>query len=173
MTEYGLTISDFQKDYWELDDTLKKLNEASGKRNLIEIEMNTTEQGFYNPATNVSQVYPGIAGKAMDEYFTAIGAVYAVEYVNGDPKVVNTLDTEKTYNIRDAVIRYKEQYAAGDWNSAKVYISRGYGQQPYLTNYTSSLRDYYEDSSREQWHIPITSASYIASPNVYMQAVKQ
>ena len=154
LTEYGLTVADFQKNYWEMDETLKKLKEASGKRQLIKISGSAIE-GSSNPDIGVQTIklYPGIAKDGMDSYFTGIGSVFAVEYVNHVPTVVNMLDMEVTHTIRDAVLRYRDQYGASDDGSVNVKIYAGtiYCDRPYR-RIDSVMGENY-------WYIP-ASASY-------------
>jgi len=155
LTEYGLTVADFQKNYWEMDETLKKLKEASGKRKLIEISGNAIE-GFGNPdvAVQIMRLFPGIAGDAMNTSFTGIGSVFAVEYVNGVPKVINTLDTEITHKIRDAVLRYRDQYGASDDGSVniKLYAKTICRDRPYRRVDTAMGETYWEIPASEPYY---------------------
>jgi len=161
LTEYGLTVQDFQKNYWEMDETLKKLNDVSGKRQLIEIPGNASMYSVIDSVTENKNIYPGIAGYPMDEYFTGIGSIFAVEYINDVPTVVNTLDTETAHKIQDAVIRYREKYAAPDAATAKVYFFPVNGHQAFQKIHT--------DSSKNYWKIPVLTSSYNASENVRMK----
>jgi len=156
LTKYGLTIEDFQKDYWDIDETLKKLSEASGIKKLIKISSNSSISGSFALDVGIENIYPGIAIDPMDEYFTGIGSVFAVEYVNQVPTVVNTLDTELTQKIQDAVIRYRDQYAAPTDGSADIKLRYcfTYGDRPYQTASESE--------------IPVTPSCYNASESVIL-----
>ena len=163
LTEHGLTVADFQKDYWEIDETLKKLNEASGNRQLIEIPSKITHAAISSSETGAERLYPGIATNPMDEYFTGIGSVFAVEYVNNVPAVVNMLDMEITHKIRDAVIRYRDQYGAPDDGSVnvKLYFDSVRGHQ--------AFRRISADTGNAYWYIPVSGSSYNASESVIME----
>jgi len=164
LAEYGMTVSDFQKDYWEMDETLKKLNEASGKRNLIKMSLDTTS-GFISIDKNeqFECIYPGIVGEPMRAYFTEIGSVFAVEYVNNVPTVVNMLDTEMSVKIRDAVLRYRDQYGASD--NGKVNIKLYYSSM----DGHASAQKILADNGEEQWEIPVSSSYYNASERTVLQ----
>jgi len=159
-TKYGLTIEDFQTNYWEIDETLKKLNEASGIRPLIEIPDNSDLSGSKG-RLSVFKIYPGIAGYPMDAHFTGIGSVYAVNYVNNVPAVVNMLDTETTDTIRDAIIRYREKYAAQDIRSAKLYFK--------LVTTSKPIQKANAATGEAYWEIPVLTPFYDASESVIMQ----
>jgi len=165
LTEYGLTIEDFQKDYWEMDETLKKLNEASGKRKLIRISSNSSLTGTFHCDTGMEKIYPGIASDPMNEYFTGIGSIFAVENINGIPTVVNMLDTELTQKIQDAVVRYRDQYGAPDDGSTdvKLYYNSVNGHLPYQRTYANRGETF--------WYIPASTSFCNASPSVIMQNV--
>ena len=164
LAEYGMTVSDFQKDYWEMDETLKKLNEASGKRNLIKISSDAMA-GFtgLDKGEPIESIYPGIVGEPMHEYFTGIGSIFAVEYVNHVPTIVNTLDTETTCKIRNAVLRYRDQYGASDNGAVdiKLYYSSMYGHEPIHKKPT--------DNGGERWEIPVSTSYYNASERTVLQ----
>ena len=165
LTKYGLTIEDFQKDYWEMDETLKKLNEASGKRKLIRISSNSSLTGTFHCDTGMEKIYPGIASDPMNEYFTGIGSIFAVENINGIPTVVNMLDTELTQKIQDAVVRYRDQYGAPDDGSTdvKLYYNSVNGHLPYQRTYANRGETF--------WYIPASTSFCNASPSVIMQNV--
>jgi len=154
LSEHGMTFADFQKNYWEMDETLKKLNEASGNRQLIRIPLDT-EFGIMH-TDKIWSIYPGIAGDAMDSYFTALGSVFAVEYVNNVPTVVNMLDTEITQTILDAVLRYKEKYGASDngKTNVKLFADTVLCDRPYRRVVPSIGETY--------WDIPVSAPYYNA-----------
>ena len=165
LTEHGMTIEDFQKNYWEMDDTLKKLSEVSGNRKLIKIPANASLEGMFEISTGVEQISPGIVGSPMNRYFTGIGSVFAVEYINDAPAVVNTLNTETAHKIQDAVIRYRDKYAAPDDGSvdAKLYFNSTYGHQPYQRKFA--------DTGEAYWYIPVSKSYYNTSESVIQENV--
>jgi len=154
-SKYGMTVEDFKKDYWEIEDVLKKLKEASGTRQLIEISSGT-DKGSMN-TDNIWSIYPGITGDVMDLYFAAVGSVFAVDYVQGVPTVVNMLDMDITQTILDAVTRYKEPYGASDNGKVNVKITFGklYGNRPYQWMDTNTGEIF--------WEIPASASYYNAA----------
>lgn len=108
-------------------------------------------------------IYPGVVGEGMDVYFKGIGSVFAVENVNNVPTVINTLDTEIGYKIRDAVLRYKDQYGASDKNgvNVKLYADKIHGDLPY--QWADSI------TGEICWNIPASAAYYNAAEPLNMK----
>ena len=155
LSDHGLSFEDFQKDYWEMDETLKKLKEASGSRQLIRIPV-SPDSGVMH-TDRVWSIYPGIVGDVLDVYLKGIGSVFAVEYVNDIPTVVNMLDTEISGKIRDAVLRYRDQYGVSDngKTNVKIYADTVYGDLPYQMINTVTGEAY--------WNIPASASYYNAA----------
>lgn len=158
LNEYGLTEQDFQKDYWEMDELLEKIENKSGTRQLMYFSQNL-KTVLVVPTLRVNIRYPGVAAEMLKAYFGEIGSVFAVDDVLGVPTVINMLDTETSRKIQDAIIRYKAAYAVKDTDASKVYFNGTMvGHKPYtVMNNTSGTSKRY---------LPIGDSTYYNSESM-------
>ena len=162
MAECELRVADFRKEFWEIDDVLKKINEVTGSKKLLPLSSQSTLGGTFDFKIGVESISPGIADEPMNAYFTEIGSIYAVEYVGDRPVVINKLDTETAHKIQEAVRRYKDKYAAEDNVSLLRYNT--------MSGHQSYQQAYARDNTVE-WIIPLSTTSYNNSESAIMENV--
>ena len=140
MDTYGMTVEDFQQEYWEMDAVFEELHQQHGG-SLIMISQEDSSM-------------PVVAGSdfrlpenAMDNLatFKPIVACYAIDSSGDKPTVVNILETERMKAIRSAKSRYLEAgYTCLDTDP----------NARYLISYSSVPND--EPVLRNgQWQIPV------------------
>jgi len=109
LTDFGLTEADFRKNLWEMDDILAEIYEKNGNKAFFYVGGDgVTATLNHNSGEMVMQYYPSTVSQWMDNIFIGAGSVFAVDFSQEKPTVVNMLDTEISRNIQAALKRYEE-----------------------------------------------------------------
>lgn len=120
MEKLNLTVDDFNREFWEMDDLLAKIYEANGKKAFLELH---TSASF----TPTDLRYAGGISDSLPTSYQGIGAFFAIDHAADKPTVVNLLELDTLRDIRDAVARYQAagytltQHNDYDYSAVKVY----------------------------------------------------
>ena len=137
---YGLTVEDFQHEFWEMDDVFEELYRQHGD-SLIMI----SQEDSTMPVVSGSDFRLPENAMENSATFRPIAACYAIDSSGDKPSVVNILETERMKAIRSAISRYLE---AGYTCLDTELNAR------YLISYTSVPND--EPVLRNgRWQIPV------------------
>lgn len=110
MQQYGFTVSDFDREFWEMDDLFARIYKANGNKPFL------CEPYDYWTALSDLCGYNHIV---ISSAYQTIGSFFAIDLAAKKPTVVNILETEELRNIRNAIVRYK---AAGYFDPDAVEI---------------------------------------------------
>ncbi len=148
LEEWGLTVEDFQKDYWEMDEVLAKIYAANGKKGFMQFSISASVLNAL-PNRTPGMVVP--IDYISSRYQRNVGAFYALDLKGDSPKVVNPLEEEEFRLIQEATIRYKDagyEYVSQEGESCLVFF----------TEVTNSVQPY--SSDRGYTYIPVTEVCY-------------
>ena len=123
----GVTVEDFTRNYWEMDDVFAKLYASSNNKPfLLPIQEGITKAG---QATN-----PAAIDEIWYAEFAGLAACYAIDYTLETPAVVNILDTERIRLTQAAMKRYTDAgyfVIEDERSSASVRCVRLHADFPY------------------------------------------
>ena len=135
-TEFGLTVEDFRKDFWEMDEVLAIIYEKNGNQPFFYLSPDGITSSIsvsYGVRMRCSR--PLAVGQWMDLCFADATSVYAIDYSQENPTVINMLDSEIGRKFWAALKRYDDAgYLLRDvrqQGESLLEISQLIGSSPY------------------------------------------
>ena len=120
MQKAGLTASDFQKDFWEMDEVFEKLYKANGNQPIISAKSVDDGVSIQVLGSQPDPSLPDIILNPAATVHQLIGAIFAIDDSGDSPKVVNVLESIRY--IQEAVLRYREAgYIGGETSYIGYY----------------------------------------------------
>ena len=138
-SQYGLTETDFQKQFWEMDDVFAQIFEKYNQTGFLFSHMSATGVGY--SVGNLLKTYkPGRFTTNIATHFHLVGSVFAIDYTGDTPKVINYLETDYTRSCQAALKRYWDAgYFTEDVSKYLIQYSPVFCDEPNLPdgeNYT-------------------------------------
>jgi len=122
MEKVGLKDTDFQKNFWEMDEVFEKI-QKSGYSRFVRWGMDTFGESTAGRNGDIWSIAPGKIMLPLSQYFARCGSLFGIDKESG--QVVNIMDTEFTRNLQLAANRYvKAGYLASESGSTKVELAR-------------------------------------------------
>ena len=130
--KYGLTETDFDRDYWEMDAVFEKIYKANGNQPFLYLGYEGyTTATISNP--DVREVLPGSLVDAIHYSQQGIGLSFGIDLSSGTPKVVNKLATDNARRFHEAIICYKNAgYTSSQGKYAQIIYSEFAGAENHL-----------------------------------------
>ena len=168
MEKYGLTIDDFDRDFWEMDALFAEIYEKNGNKPFLHHKI-THGTGGEISTYGILTSYP-FSKTVNDSDYQGICMCIAIDLQAEKPMVVNLLETEYLSKIKDAVLRYQkagyvtEQYIKGEDGSLKP-------NQEYEIGYGSSMNTSEPYLDEGFYKIPNTTMMLSRPNNVHMTGI--
>ena len=105
----GLTAEDFQgKYFWEMDDVFARIFDVSGKAPFLYFLDGGGIESVPSTSGVAAKFYPAMIQPLAGGRFQTIGGLYALDYGQESPTVVNLLESEYIRSFQEAVLRYTD-----------------------------------------------------------------
>lgn len=108
MSDYGLNIENFSRNYWEMDELFAEIYEKNGNEPFLVVEKDEIYVTFSTLYDRIQNVHPIVLNNSMPQTLQPIGSCYAIDHSGDTPAVVNILETDSARLIQQATMRYRE-----------------------------------------------------------------
>ena len=151
MVQYGLTVEDFQKDFWELEELFAEVYEKNGNQPLMSTQYANNYGGFMLPNSAVASVPYGQSFMYSD--YQGICLNLSIDLLAEKPTVINVLETERFAKLNDAILRCME--------AGYMKPLEGPGYMPFQVALSVSSSEPYMATFDNRYMIPIESRKLI------------
>ncbi len=110
LKEWGLEVTDFQKNFWEMDQIFSRIYKENGEKKFLNFAANAAYQGTHpNRTPSIVPLHDYICSM----YQCDVGGGFALDVRKGVPVLVDLVETEDFRLIQSAGIRYIDAGFAG------------------------------------------------------------
>lgn len=144
MEKYDLTVEDFNRNFWEMDELFSEIYEKNGNQPFI-YDCSKELGGQILSDAVMSNVPMSVA--FTHSAYQGICMCFSIDLQAEKPTVVNVLETERFSKVHDAALRYL--------NAGYMTQKRDYAIS--YTQFVDAIEPYqYEWLGRESYYIPCT-----------------
>lgn len=152
LSECNLTVEDFARPFWEMDEIMAKIYETNGNKPFLHTKQDGTTRTSNPLDKEPETACPSAIAEMVPECYDLIGLCFAVDYSGQAPAVVNLLETDAVQKLQAAVARY---------NRAGYTTTNSAGVRLRYTNVIGEIP--YTDSVDEKVCVPVAEAFYSAT----------
>ena len=158
MEKFELTVEDFQKNFWEMDELFAEIYEKNGNQPFLKDEYSGNYGGIVNANSAISYLPMGSVFK--NSAYQGICLNFSIDLQAEKPTVVNMLETELFSTVHDAALRYqKAGYMSG--KNEEICFAPDIGTS-----------ESYLDASGKYYRIPCTPMGLPSLRYAYMTGIR-
>lgn len=132
LSECNLTVEDFKRPFWEMDEVLAKIYEATGNKPFLYIKQDGTTRTSNPLSQEPETACPSAIAEMVPESYDLIGLCFAVDYSTQVPAVGNLLETDAVQKLQVAAVRYKQAgYTTTNSAGVRLRYTNVIGEMPY------------------------------------------
>lgn len=129
---HGLNEADFIKDFYEMDEMFARIYRENGNRPFLYLPKDSVLRVGNEALGETVTVFPGVLHPHISQGYKAAGACFAVSVADGDPRVVQLLETNGARQAQKAMARYLEAgYTTNDPAAAQLRYGTVFGDRPH------------------------------------------
>lgn len=139
LTEYGLTEDSFAGDFCKMDGVFSQIYSKNGNKPFLYLMDSSIHRSGNAEIGQVVSTYPSALVDIISQQYKGIGACFAIDYSSEVPVVINTLQTNYTQDVQQAITKYiAAGYVTDDLRLAQLRYGTVFGDSKY-TNQEGNL----------------------------------
>lgn len=135
LTACGLNEASFSGDFCEMDDVFLQIYRENGNKPFLYLTNSAMLRTGNAEIGQTVSVYPSVLADIISQQYKGAGSSFAIDYSLEAPAVINTLETNYTRKVQQAIARYTAAgYVTNDFKQVQLEYDTVFADFKYRSN---------------------------------------